>query len=119
MYAYGYGGTDVKRRLQSPNISARGADAVAPNTELREYVEAATRNQASPLDGKPLVVLSTSNSMPGYAELQRQLVSLSSNSKELSAGDSGHYIMIDRPDLVISAIRDVVKAAKNHSKLSE
>jgi hypothetical protein len=102
-----------------PGISKIMGRNVAMLSECASDVEAATRKQASPLDGKPLVVLSTSNAMPGYAELQRELVSLSSNSKEVVAENSGHYIMIDRPDLVISAIHDVVESAQNHSKLKK
>jgi pimeloyl-ACP methyl ester carboxylesterase len=102
-----------------PGVSNIMGRNVAMLSECASDIEAATRNQSSPLDGKPLVVLSESNSMPGYAELQRQLLSLSSNSKEVAAENSGHYIMIDRPDLVISAIRDVVEAAQNHSKLKK
>jgi hypothetical protein len=40
------------------------------------------------------------------------------NSKEVLADNSGHYVMVDRPDLVISAIRDVVESARHHTKLN-
>ena len=80
-------------------------------------MEAASRNQTSPLDDKPLIVLSQSFSLGAYAELQSKLLSLSLNSKQVVAENSGHLIMIDRPDVVISAIHEVVEAAQNHTKL--
>ncbi|MBV9183706.1 MAG: alpha/beta hydrolase [Acidobacteria bacterium] len=77
----------------------------------------ATQNQSTPLGNKPLVVLSTSNTMSGYKEVQRKLAALSSNSRETVAENSSHYIMVDRPDLVNNAIHDVVVAAQSHSRL--
>jgi pimeloyl-ACP methyl ester carboxylesterase len=100
-----------------PGVSKIMARNIAMQPECASDLEAATRNQTSPLGGKPLVVISTSNSMPAYADLQRQLPSLSSNSKRVVAEKSSHFIMIDRPDLVIRAIHDVVEAAQNHSQL--
>jgi hypothetical protein len=56
--------------------------------------------------------------MPAYEDLQKSLLSLSTNSKGVVAENSSHYIMVDRPDLVITAIREVVKAAQHHTKLN-
>ena len=72
-------------------------------------IEAATRNQIHPLGDKPLIVLST-GAGPSYA-------ALSSNGKQVVVPDSSHYIMVDRPDVVIGAIREVVEAARGHSGL--
>jgi pimeloyl-ACP methyl ester carboxylesterase len=85
----------------------------AMGPECASEVEAASRNQTSPLDDKPLIVLSTSISSSAHSKF----LSLSLNSKQLVAENSGHAIMIDRPDVVISAIREVVEAAQNHTKL--
>lgn len=41
-------------------------------------------------------------------ELQQELVSLSTQGKQVIAEKSGHYIQWDQPDLVIDAIREVV-----------
>lgn len=86
--------------------------------ECASDVEAASQNKAAPFSDKPLIVLRTASSMPGYEDLQKSLLSLSTNSKEVVAENSGHYIMVDRPDLVISAIYDVVEAAQHHTKLN-
>ncbi len=86
--------------------------------ECSSDVEATSRNKAAPFSDKPLIVLRTANSMPGYEDLQKALLSLSTNSKAVVAENSGHYIMVDRPDLVITAIRKVVEAAQHHTKLN-
>jgi pimeloyl-ACP methyl ester carboxylesterase len=86
--------------------------------ECSSDVQAASQNKPAPFSDKPLIVLRTASSMPGYEDLQKSLVALSTNSKEVVAENSGHYIMVDRPDLVISAIRDVVEAAQHHTKLN-
>lgn len=82
-------------------------------TECTSEVGAATKNQASPLGDKPLIALS----QPASKALHTELLALSLDSKQVVAADSGHYVMIDRPDVVISAIREVVEAAQNHTKL--
>jgi pimeloyl-ACP methyl ester carboxylesterase len=81
-------------------------------------LEKASRNKAVPFSDKPLIVLRTVASIPGYEDLQKSLLALSTNSKEVLADNSGHYVMVDRPDLVISAIRDVVESARHHTKLN-
>jgi pimeloyl-ACP methyl ester carboxylesterase len=45
-----------------------------------------------------------------WDELQVELAALSSNGKQVIAEESGHYIQLDQPELVIDAIRDVVEA---------
>jgi pimeloyl-ACP methyl ester carboxylesterase len=77
-------------------------------------VDSATQNRDNPMGDKPLIVVC------GQAteSLHAQLLAISSNSKQVIATDSGHYVMVDRPDVVIGAIREVVEAAKNHTKLS-
>ncbi|MCP4539165.1 MAG: alpha/beta hydrolase [Chloroflexi bacterium] len=73
----------------------------------------------------PLIVLSRSETNPGLPEeqfeqlkkswgkLQQDLVKLSTNSQHIVAEKSGHYIHHDQPELVIDAIRQIVKAAQN------
>ena len=78
--------------------------------DCESEVETATRNQTNPLDDKPLIVVSTPRN-------QQELLALSLNSKHLVAENSGHYIMIDRPDVVINAIRDVVEAVQSNTRL--
>jgi hypothetical protein len=84
----------------------------APGHDESE-VQVASSNKANPLDNKPLVVLSASIGQANAG----QLISLSSNNRQVFAENSSHYIMIDRPDLVINAIREVFEAAQHHNQL--
>lgn len=51
--------------------------------------------------------------MAVWAELQAELATLSSNGRQVIAEDAGHHIHIDRPELVIDAIREVLEAAQH------
>jgi pimeloyl-ACP methyl ester carboxylesterase len=82
-------------------------------TECSTQVDSATKNQASPLGEKPFIAISGQATQ----SLHAQRLSLSSNSKQLVAAHTGHYVMVDRPDVVIGGIREVVEAAQNHTKL--
>lgn len=86
--------------------------------ECSSEVETASQKKVAPFSDKPLIVLRTGTTLPGYEDLQKSLLALSTNSKEVLAENSGHHIMVDRPDLVISAIRDVEEAAQHHTKLN-
>jgi pimeloyl-ACP methyl ester carboxylesterase len=83
--------------------------------ECTSDLQVATRNQTHPLESKPLIVLST----PAGQSYASQLASLSSNGKQLVVFDSSHFIMVDRPDVVISAIREAVEAARSGRKLNK
>jgi pimeloyl-ACP methyl ester carboxylesterase len=69
------------------------------------------------LGDRPLVVISTGNDSAGYAELQRKLLALSTNSKQLMAEKSFHSVEIDEPEVVIRGIRDVVEAVRGKRRL--
>ena len=71
-----------------------------------------------PLGDKPLVDVSQDEfRAPEYDEFQAKLLSLSQNSKQIVAEKSGHFIIIDRPDVVIDAVRQVVQSVRDHAKL--
>lgn len=44
-----------------------------------------------------------------WESLQKELAALSSNSREVVAVESGHYIQLDQPELVVEAIRALIK----------
>jgi pimeloyl-ACP methyl ester carboxylesterase len=69
-----------------------------------------------PLGDRPLVVVSTGNQTPGYAELQAHLLALSHNSSQASA-KSFHSVEIDQPGIVSAAIQQVVEAVRLREKL--
>ena len=68
-----------------------------------------------PLGDKPLADVDTPNS--AGAGLQKTLLSISTNSKEMLADKSGHFVIIDRPDVVVDAISQVVRSARNKTPL--
>lgn len=47
-----------------------------------------------------------------WSELQKELLSLSSDSKQILAPQSGHYIQLDQPEIVIAAINLLIENAK-------
>jgi pimeloyl-ACP methyl ester carboxylesterase len=90
--------------------------------------DAIIKDQSHPLGDKPLVDVTAGifpplpppaaeQSRAKYEELQTKLLSLSGNSKRLVAENSGHFITIDRPDVVIDAISQVVQSVRDNNKL--
>ena len=80
--------------------------------------DAISKEHSYPLGDKPLVDVSTDEDRnPDYVKLQTELLSLSQNSEQIIAAKSGHFIIIDRPDVVIAAIRRVVQSVRNNAKL--
>ncbi|MBI3661740.1 MAG: alpha/beta fold hydrolase [Acidobacteria bacterium] len=68
------------------------------------------------LGALPLVVLSGSHHPQPRAREQEDLARLSSNSKHIIASESAHWILLDEPELVVEAIREVVEAARGRDK---
>jgi pimeloyl-ACP methyl ester carboxylesterase len=80
--------------------------------------DAISKEHPHPLGDKPLVDISTNEfRSPEYDKLQTDLLSLSRNSQQIVAAQSGHFIIIDRPDVVIDAISQVVRSVRNNAKL--
>jgi pimeloyl-ACP methyl ester carboxylesterase len=95
--------------------------------ESSEQVRTAVGQQ--PMRPLPLVVLTRGNPAsaegvfpPGLSaeelddvwyQLQRQLAQLVPGARQIIAANSGHYIQLDRPQLVIDATRAVVDAVRN------
>lgn len=77
-------------------------------------VSAAQAAAAKSFGDLPLVVLSGDHHPAPYADWQRDLAQLSSRGVQLLAGDCGHWIHLDRPELVTEAIRQVVAAARTN-----
>ncbi len=74
--------------------------------------------QAAPgLGALPLIVLASGQNMaqlPYWADAQRQQAALSTNGRLIVAEGSGHGINLERPALVIDALRQVVAQARGH-----
>jgi len=76
-------------------------------------VSAAQAAEVKSLGDLPLVVLSGDHHAAPYADWQRDLARLSSRGVQLVAGECGHWIHLDHPELVTRAIREVVAAARS------
>jgi pimeloyl-ACP methyl ester carboxylesterase len=77
--------------------------------------DAALEKRDHPLGDKPVVDVDTPDS--AGAALQKTLLALSRNSKEMVAERSGHFVIIDRPDVVIDAIQQAVQSVRNKRPL--
>lgn len=77
-------------------------------------VSAAQAAAVNSLGDLPLVVLSGDHHPAPYADWQRDLAKLSSRGVQIVAGESGHWIHLDRPELVTQVIREVVAAARSN-----
>jgi pimeloyl-ACP methyl ester carboxylesterase len=68
------------------------------------------------LGERPLVVLTALDKPPERLEpwlmLQRELAALSTNADQRLVPDCGHYIQQEQPDVVVTAVRDVVSAVR-------
>jgi hypothetical protein len=48
-----------------------------------------------------------------WQDLQRDLLRLSTRSEQIIATGSGHYIQLMQPEIVVSAIRELVEQARS------
>jgi pimeloyl-ACP methyl ester carboxylesterase len=125
-----------------PSDSADEALAIGSGTrqlyesadEVSSLRESFEQQLAAPisLGDKPLIVLTAGPlQLEGMGLSQEQMDRMdeahtlsqaaltqgSQNSEQIIEGDSGHYIQLEQPDLVIDAIRQVVDAARNGSNI--
>ena len=116
-----WGTAQARNNTGSPNDLGMLMDCI-------ERADASIKDQNHPLGNTPVLDVSAGDTPPippealekwraKYAELQTKLLSLSTNSKQILAENSGHFIIIDRPDVVVDAIRQVVQAVRNNTKL--
>ena len=116
--------------LAHPKLSA-AADDFWPEELQALFVARAA--EPTPLGDKPLIVLIGAGkgepAPPGIspeewtrlAEEKRQqkvgMAKLSRNHQIILAEHSGHHVQLDQPELVITAIQQVVDSARTHTKL--
>jgi pimeloyl-ACP methyl ester carboxylesterase len=63
----------------------------------------------------PFVLLSAGDASPAQRAGQQQLVDRSTHGRLEVVADSGHWIQLDRPDVVLDAVRDAVTAVLRRS----
>lgn len=111
----------LPRQNQDLHTWAMSIRPLRPTAEMAAEcfaaVEAATRNEPYPLRTRPLLIISTRNDTPGYQRLQAGLAQLSRNHKQMVAGNSTHMVIIDQPELIVNAIREVVEAVRHGTAL--
>lgn len=108
----------VKAHLYQTRFCGTWYDESAAWDESISQVRTA-RSQHS-LGHLPLVVITHGKGLDAsWKTLQNDLANLSSNSTHLIASESGHAIMLDQPDLVIAAIRQIVRESSILDILSE
>ncbi|MEP7151821.1 MAG: alpha/beta hydrolase [Nitrospira sp.] len=105
-----------------PTTLSEEGDALVETLEQVRHI--------GPLGDLPLVVLTATGpvwwpDMPGavnpvkfrkmWLDLQQDLTKLSSNSRQVFADQSSHFIQFDQPELVITAIRRLIETARHKS----
>jgi len=95
--------------------------------ELKAISQSAAQTAATgSLRDLPLAVLSSDPNMPqpdipedlvkpasdAWQQMQKELAQLSTRSTQVIAKNSGHYIQLDRPDLVIDAVHNIVEQSR-------
>lgn len=67
----------------------------------------------------PLTVLSSERTIasagPQWLQMHRELATLSSLGQQQTVSDAGHYIQLDQPDVVVSAIADILHQVQQTS----
>jgi pimeloyl-ACP methyl ester carboxylesterase len=105
----------------------RSVKALLAESEAQDVSMSQARRTGA-FDSLPLIVLSSGRDpdvfppgvtpalqtqfRPLWMELQKELVTLSSNADHRVIEDSGHFIQIDAPEAVTNAVRDVVMAVR-------
>jgi pimeloyl-ACP methyl ester carboxylesterase len=107
----------MSRKINWPLLAACPIERCIRNVSLGQHVaalpvSAAQAAAANSFGDLPLVVLSGDHHPAPYDDWQRDLAQLSSRGLQHLAGDCGHWIHLDRPELVTEAVRQVVAAAR-------
>lgn len=83
---------------------------------LADYLELLPANCALPVDGsalrdKPVVVISAESAEPPVRAGHAALAALSRHGRHVVAEASGHWVQLDRPDVIASSLREVTMVA--------
>jgi pimeloyl-ACP methyl ester carboxylesterase len=109
-----WGGPAMPREMRTEGMllttSQRSVDAQTAEG-LERAADDALLQAAPSLGDRPVIVLAAGQKVahdPIWAEAQRRLAALSSDSRLIIAEGSGHDIHWEQPTLVIDAVRQVV-----------
>jgi pimeloyl-ACP methyl ester carboxylesterase len=100
----------------TPKFMIATANELDILNEMGRQVDA-TRGEAWTF---PLAVVTPDlrETVPDWSEYQRDLATLSTDSAYLVAEGSGHYVQLDRPDLVVKAVTNIVKKIREANAFS-
>jgi pimeloyl-ACP methyl ester carboxylesterase len=111
----------LPQRNRDLHLWAMSAHPLRPTAETAAEciaaVDNATKQRPYPLGEMPLVVISTAIDSPNYRNLQAKLLTLSHDSSQIIAENSSHMVIVDEPEVIISAIHRVVEAVQKHTSL--
>jgi hypothetical protein len=109
----GAGSAELKSRLKAIYNQSHILNTVWRESEAFDLDIDAGRPPA-PVGDLPLIVLTRGTSdesqeeTDAWNQLQRELMQLSTNGKQVIASESGHHIYADQPDLVVQSIEELV-----------
>lgn len=120
----------IPRLIRESLESRHGGDRRSVIREWRTFRRATAGRPALPpggLGARPLAVLTCALGdqdvpMPVYRAwhgLHRELAGLSSNSRHMISASPDHYLNFGDPELIIDAVRAVVRSARSGSPLAE
>ncbi len=100
----------------TPKFMIATANELDILNEMGRQVDA-TRGEAWAF---PLAIVTPGlrETVPDWSEYQRDLATLSTDSAYLVAEESGHYVQLDRPDLVVEAVTNIVKKIREANAFS-
>jgi pimeloyl-ACP methyl ester carboxylesterase len=116
--------------IRESRQSRRGGDRRSIIREWRTFRRVTDAPPALPpgaLGDRPLVVLTCAPGDPTVPDpmyqawhgLHRDLAGLSANSRHVLSDSTNHYLNLDDPDLVATAISDVVRCARSGARLAD
>ncbi len=88
-------------------------------SQLEQLPTSATQAANGKCGSIPMVVISAGNAPASQVEEHRALAKASCEGKHLVATQSGHWIMVDQPQLVLTAIRDLLQSVRNTAPSSK
>lgn len=124
------GALTIQAIMRESLESRRGGDRRSIIREWRTFRRATAGRPVQPpggLGARPLVVLTCAPGNPSVPQplyrawhgLHRELAGLSSNSLDIVSASPDHYLNFGDPELVITAVRDVVRAVRSGGPLAE
>ena len=102
-----------------PVVKAHWCQARGFST-MAEYLARLPENcsvvpDASALRDLPLIVISAQKTDPDVIAAHRATAALSTRGRHIIAGGSGHWVQLDRPDLVVRAVREVAEQVRENN----